>query len=115
RYTRTRDAQDDDAPVPHPPLAVVGTYSVDGVRVELRRPVRRLEANLPYGYESRVLPIVPAVAVTMHPSKIGGPLQNSDKTIRITTEVISNVEGTSQGSLSIRVPEQWPVDPPVQS
>src|SRR4029453_10070485 len=42
-------------------------------------------------------------------------LQNSDKTIRITTEVISNVEGTSQGSLSIRVPEQWPVDPPVQS
>jgi LmbE family N-acetylglucosaminyl deacetylase len=115
RYTRTREPQDDDTPVPEAPLMVVATYNIDGVRVDLRRPVRRLEANLPYGYESRVLAIVPALAVTMRPSNIVVPLHNSDKRIRLTTEVISNVEGMSQGRLSIRVPEQWAVDPPVQS
>ena len=115
RYTRTREPQDDDTPVPEAPLMVVATYNIDGVRVDLRRPVRRLEANLPYGYESRVLAIVPALAVTMRPSNIVVPLENSDKRIRLTTEVISNVEGMSQGRLSIRVPEQWAVDPPVRS
>jgi LmbE family N-acetylglucosaminyl deacetylase len=114
-YTRTREAQDDDTPVPDAPLMAIATYSIDGVRVELRRPVRRLEANLPYGYESRILAIVPTLAVTMRPSNIVVPLQNSDKRIRLTTEVISNVEGTSQGRLSIRVPEQWAIDPPMQS
>ena len=29
------------------------SYDVEGVQVETRRPVTRLEANLPYGYDTR--------------------------------------------------------------
>ena len=43
--------------------------------VEIRRPVTRLEANLPYGYDTRVLAVVPAIAVTLSPSQAVAPLE----------------------------------------
>jgi hypothetical protein len=113
RYTVMDESRRDET-VPEPPLTAVGTYSVSGVRVELRQPVTRLEPNLPYGYETRVIAIVPSLAVTIAPSTIVVPLQNAGKTIRVTTEITSNIEGPSEGTLSIQVPPGWIVDPSTQ-
>ena len=43
-------------------------YEIDGVPNEFRRPVTRSEANLPYGHDTRVLAVLPAIGVTMSPS-----------------------------------------------
>ena len=50
-------------------LSAIVRYEVDGVPVELRVPVTRLEPNLPYGADIRVLAVVPAIAVTVSPSR----------------------------------------------
>ena len=42
-------------------------YTVAGVPVDIRVPVTRREAQLPYGYVMRELAIVPALAVTVSP------------------------------------------------
>jgi hypothetical protein len=53
RYTRTRESRTmSERCLKHRSRSSRAT-SVDGVRIDLRQPVRRLEANLPYGYESR--------------------------------------------------------------
>jgi LmbE family N-acetylglucosaminyl deacetylase len=113
RYT-VSDESRRHAPVPEPPLTAIAAYSIGGIPVEMRQPVTRLEPNLPYGYDTRVLAIVPALAITMTPSNIVVPLQNAEKKIRVTTGVTSNIEGTSEGSLAIHVPAGWTVDPPSQ-
>ena len=62
----------DSATMPLPALApaleVVARYEVAGVQAEIRRPVMRLESNLPYGYDQRTLAVVPAIAVSLSPS-----------------------------------------------
>jgi len=113
RYTVTDESRRCE-PVPEPPLTAIAAYSIDGVGVEVRQPITRLEASLPYGYDTRVLAIVPALAVTMTPSTIVVPLQNAEKKIRITTGVTSNIEEMSKGTLKIQVPAGWTVDPPSQ-
>ena len=110
RYMVTGEDQ-----VPEPALTAVAAYSIGGVRVELRRPVTRLEPNLPYGYDTRVLAIVPALAVTLSPANIVVPLQSAERKTRVTAAVTNNIEGTSQGTLKIHVPAGWAVDPPSQA
>lgn len=60
--------------LPEPGLMVpVGAVPVradgaeDRVEVEVRVPVERFEANLPYGYERRVLEVLPPVSVAFEP------------------------------------------------
>ncbi len=113
QYTVTDDAQRYQ-PGPAAPLTAVAAYSVRGVRVELRQPVTRLEPHLPYGYETRVLAVVPALAVTMTPSQVIVPLHGRDKKVRVRTEITNNVEGPSSGTLKLNVPSGWVVDPASQ-
>ena len=47
---------------PSPAATAVARYTVEGVSVETRQTVTRREANLPYGYETRELLVVPALA-----------------------------------------------------
>jgi LmbE family N-acetylglucosaminyl deacetylase len=111
RYTVTDESRRDE-PVPPPAVTAVVTYTVDGARVELRQAVTRLEPNFPYGYETRALAIVPALAVTLTPSTIVVPLEQTEHRLRVTAAVTSNVEGTSRGTLRIQVPSGWTIDPP---
>ena len=41
--------------------------------VEIRRPFTRMDPSLPYGYNTRVLAIVPAIAVTLTPANASSP------------------------------------------
>ena len=113
RYTTASGA----APYrPHAPgpLDVVAGYDVDGVPVEIRQPVTRLEANLPYGVDARELAVVPALAVTLAPAHAVVPLASPSKRIRLQVEVANNREGTSGGVLSLKMPAGWTATPASQ-
>lgn len=96
-------------------LGAVVRYEVDGVPVEMRRPVTRLDANLPYGYDTRVLAVVPAIAVTLSPTQAVAPLSTPVKKVTLTAEVLNNREGKSDGTLALNVPAGWKVSPASQA
>ena len=100
------------------PLDALARYEVNGVPVEIRRPVTRLEANLPYGYDTRVLAVVPAIALTLTPATRRGPVDAqgalTTKIRRDQVEVLNNREGESEGTLTLKVPAGWKVTPASQ-
>ena len=99
-------------PAAEPDVVAVAKYLVEGEAVEVRQPVTRLEANLPYGYDTRVLAVVPAMSVKVSPSHAIVLMGAAEKTIRLTTELTSNVEGEVESRLSVSAPAGWTIDPP---
>jgi len=95
-------------------LSAVASYEVGGVPVEVRIPVSRLEPNLPYGTDTRVLAVVPAIAVTLSPSQAVLPLAAPDKKIKLRAELMNNSNGKTDGMLTLRAPAGWAVEPAVQ-
>jgi LmbE family N-acetylglucosaminyl deacetylase len=95
-------------------LDAVVRYEVSGVPVEIRRPVTRLDPNLPYGYDTRALAVVPAIALTLTPANAVTPLNAPTKRIKINVEVLNNREGKSEGTLILKVPTAWKVTPASQ-
>ena len=110
----------DDATQLHRPAAVpaieaVVRYEVDGVPADIRRPVTRLEANLPYGHELRELAIVPAIALTLTPSHLivpaVQPVRGGPPSIRLNVELLNNRDGASEGILKLGIPAGWKAKP----
>jgi LmbE family N-acetylglucosaminyl deacetylase len=97
-----------------PALEAVVGYEVEGVAVEVRRPVTRLEANLPYGSHPRLLAVVPAIGLTVTPAHAVTPLSAQSKTIKLKVEVLNNREAKSEGTLSLDVPAGWQARPASQ-
>jgi LmbE family N-acetylglucosaminyl deacetylase len=93
-------------------LSALVKYEVNSVAVEMRRPVTRLESNLPYGYDTRVLAVVPAIAVSLSPAHAVTRLDAPTKRITLNVEVLSNVDGPSNGAVTLKVPAGWKVTPP---
>jgi LmbE family N-acetylglucosaminyl deacetylase len=113
RYTVTDDGRM-SRPAAEPALEVVARYEVAGVPVEIRRPVTRLEPNLPYGYDTRTLAVVPAISVSVSPAHAIIALTAPSKTVTLRAEVLNNREGPSDGVLTLRVPPGWKVSPAQQ-
>ncbi len=101
-------------PAGEPALVAAASFSVDGVPVEIREPVTRLESNVPYGYDTRVLAIVPAIAVTLSPSKAIVPLGVTMKTVRLRADILNHVDGKSEGTVRLNVPAGWKSEPASQ-
>ena len=112
RYT-VSDSTQRHRPSADAVLAAIVRYEVAGVPAEIRVPVMRLEANPPYGADARVLAVVPAIGVTLSPSRAVLPLAAPDKTIKLRAEVVNN-GGASTGTLSLRMPAGWTASPSTQ-
>ncbi|MEN3340276.1 MAG: hypothetical protein V7647_3952 [Acidobacteriota bacterium] len=110
RYTVV-DESHMDRPSAGPALVAVATYELNGVPIELREPVTRLESAAPYGYDRRVLAVVPALGVALSPREAIVPLAATEKTVRLRTEILNNVEGKSAGTVTLTVPTGWTVEP----
>jgi LmbE family N-acetylglucosaminyl deacetylase len=114
RYT----VSDDRAlfePVSEPPFHATVEYTLpNGTAISLRRPLTRLEPNLPYGFDTRVLEILPAISVTLNPAHAIAPLARTGATVTLNTEVVSNRDGKSEGSFTLEAPAGWKVMPAVQ-
>ena len=113
RYT-VADPSTIPLPVLAPALEVVARYEVAGVQAEIRRPVMRLESNLPYGYDQRTLAVVPAIAISLSPSSAIIAIDAPQKTVTLRAEVLNNREGKSDGVLTLKVPAGWTVAPAAQ-
>jgi hypothetical protein len=100
-------------PSPESPFEAVAHYGLSGASLVLRRPVTRLESNLPYGLDTRVLAIVPAIAVTLTPAHAVVPMSklSKSKPVRLKVEVLNNREGKSEGRVTLKVPAGWTVSP----
>jgi LmbE family N-acetylglucosaminyl deacetylase len=96
------------------PLDVLARYEVNGVPVEIRSPVTRLDANLPYGHNTRVLAVVPAIALTLTPATAITRLGAPTKRISLSVEVLNNRGEKSDGTLMLKVPVGWKVTPASQ-
>jgi LmbE family N-acetylglucosaminyl deacetylase len=94
-------------------LSAIVRFEVEGVPVELRVPVTRLEPNLPYGADVRVLTVVPAIGVTVSPSRAVVPLAAPDKRITLRAEVVNNRDAM-EGTLALRLPAGWTASPASQ-
>ena len=101
------------APSGDAPFHALATYTVNGVRLTLRRPVTRFDANPPYGQETRTLAIVPALAVTLAPAH--AIVIPSGPGVKFTAEVVNNRDGAAEGTLTLDVPAGWTISPSAHS
>lgn len=111
RYTVAEDAPWFE-PVAAAPFHASVEYTLpNGSTVSWRCPVTRLEPNLPYGYETRELEIVPAISVTLHPTTAIAPLGKSATPVSLKVEVVNNRHGASEGTVTLEAPAGWTVTP----
>jgi LmbE family N-acetylglucosaminyl deacetylase len=96
-------------------LRAIFRFEVEGVPLEIRRPVTRFEANLPYGFDSRELAVVPAIAVTLSPAHAIAPVHASPATIQIEVDVLNNRDTGSTGTVALKAPADWTVSPPTHA
>ena len=112
-YT-TADAASVNYPVREPALNARATYKVDGVPLEIRRPVTGVESNVPYGVAFPALAIVPALSVALTPAHAVVPLSGSGE-LTMTVDLSNNREASSKGSVRLALPEGWTATPPTQA
>jgi LmbE family N-acetylglucosaminyl deacetylase len=108
------DAAQAHRPWGEPAATVLARFTVNGVSVEARQAVTRREAALPYGFETRELSVVPAIALTVTPETAIVPLAAPRKTLSLRVDVLNNWEGKIAGRLSFRLPPGWTSDPESQ-
>ena len=109
-----RDATLIHRPAAEPPAMAEARYTVLGAEAGVRVPVRRREANLPYGYEMRELAVVPAIAVSVTPATAVLPLGAARKMLSLEVDLLDNWEGEIDGQLSLKVPAGWTAMPASQ-
>ncbi len=110
RYTFADESQF-GRPASEVPSEAVVRYRVGDVPVEIRAPVTRREARLPYGYVMRELRVVPTVALTLSPTTAVVPLASPTKQVAITVDLLNNRASGSTGTLALDVPGGWKVEP----
>ena len=103
-------------PAAPPDVHGVITYRVDGVDFTLTQPAKTRTINRPWGEKRRLLTVAPAISLSVSP-RIGViPISESTmtggKTTFITTvEMLNNVKGESEGTLSLKLPDGWQATP----
>ena len=98
-------------PAGPPALLAVADYQVDGVPIEIREPVTRLEPNLPYGNNAYELAVVPAIAVNLEPAQAVVPLAAATKKVTLRAEILYNGSDQTEGTLKLALPSGWKSDP----
>jgi len=103
-------------PFAPPEVNGVVTYRVDGVDFTLTQPAQTVSINRPWGERRRLLTVAPAISVSVSP-RIGViPISESDvasgETIfTATVEMLNNVKGEAEGTLSLKLPDGWRSSP----
>ncbi len=104
--------------LPYTPPDVQGvvTYRVDGVDFTLTRPAQTVSINRPWGERRRLLTVAPAISLSVSP-RIGvipiseSAMAGGKTTFTVTVEMLNNVKGESEGTLSLKLPDGWRPSP----
>ena len=103
-------------PFAAPEVHGVVTYRVDGVDFTVTQPAQTVSINRPWGERRRLLTVAPAISISVSP-RIGViPISESDiadgeATFTATVEMLNNVKGEAEGTLSLRLPDGWQASP----
>ena len=103
-------------PFASPEVNGVVTYRVDGVDFTLTQPAQTVSINRPWGERRRLLTVAPAISVSVSPSIGVIPISESaiadgEATFTTTVEMLNNVKGEAEGTLSLKLPDGWRSSP----
>ena len=98
-----------DASLPLAPLTAWVTADYDGVAVRLGQVVQTLHRVTGQGTVYEPLVIAPAISVQVSPS--AGVVPLTEKTLRVTAQVRSNVKGAATGTVRLELPKGWTATP----
>ena len=84
---------------------------VDGTALQVRAPVVRREAQLPYGHVLRELEILPAVGVSLTPSVLIAPFGAAPHRLAVEVDVVAYAPAGATGEVTLQVPEGWSATP----
>ncbi len=103
-------------PFAPPEVHGVVTYRLDGTDFTLARPAQTVSINRPWGERRRLLSVAPAISLSMSPHIGVIPISQSatadGKTVfTATVEVLNNVKGEAEGTLSLTLPDGWHSSP----
>ncbi len=99
-----------------PEVSGVVTYRVDGVDFTVTQPAQTVSINRPWGERRRLLTVAPAISLSVSPHIGVIPISESDvvsgeTTFTATVEMLNNVKGEAEGTLSLKLPEGWQSSP----
>ncbi len=90
-----------------PSFVATVSYEIQGVPLSTTVPVTRREPQLPYGYATRELEVLPALAVTVSPRYAVVPLGQRDARLLVQVDLINNVASGSAGQIALKLPAGW--------
>ncbi len=103
-------------PFASPEVNGIVTYRVDEVDFTLTQPAQTVSINRPWGERRRLLMVAPAISLSVSP-RIGViPISEPDvaseeTTFTATVEMLNNVKGEAEGTLSLKLPDGWQSSP----
>jgi LmbE family N-acetylglucosaminyl deacetylase len=109
-YYDISDERYRNLPLPPYPLAMRATLTYNGVPFEIDQTVQTSERISGIGNVSNPLLVGPAISVTVSPSAGAVPL--GSKSFAFTATVHSNVKGSAEGKLHLKLPKGWRSIPP---
>ena len=103
-------------PYASPEVNGVVTYRVDGVDFTLTQPAQTVSINRPWGERRRLLTVAPAISLSVSPHIGVIPISETDvaggeTTFTATIEMLNNVKGEAEGTLSLKLPDGWRSSP----
>lgn len=99
-----------------PDVHGVITYRVNGVSFTLTQPAQTRSINRPWGEKRRLLTVAPAMSLSISP-RIGvipiseSTVSDGETTFTTTVEMLNNVKGEAEGTLSLKLPDGWHASP----
>ena len=95
-----------------PEVTGVVTYRVDGVDFTLTQPAQTVSINRPWGERRRLLTVAPAISLSVSPHIGVIPISEPDvasgqTSFPVTVEMLNNVKGEAEGTLSLKLPAGW--------
>ena len=103
-------------PFASPEVNGIVTYRVDAVDFTLTQPAQTVSINRPWGERRRLLTVTPAISLSVSPHIGVIPISEPDvasgkTTFTATVEMLNNVKGEAEGTLSLKLPDGWQSSP----
>lgn len=105
------DTLSENLPLGSPSLIIEAAYLINGQLIKMQSRVQVRQANLPYGYDKYTLKVAPAIGVNLTPIRGIIPKSSKIKAIDTKVELVNNFNGAMKGTLTLKVPAGWKVDP----
>ncbi len=98
-----------NASLPLPPLIAWVTAQYNGVDIRLGQVVQTLHRETGQGIVYEPLVVAPAISVQVSPA--AGVVPLTEKTLRLTVRVRSDVKGAASGTVRLELPQGWTATP----